>query len=90
MTRTALSKLPSIKKHGPGRELRTLLNLRSTNFTWEPTATGITIKTVWIRAWGRDESVRGKRDGTGRITAEHILSHYYPSTTLKSINYCKK
>ncbi|MEK5079252.1 stage II sporulation protein D [Solibacillus sp. FSL W7-1436] len=73
-----------------GRELRTLLNLRSTNFTWEPTAAGITIKT-----YGYGHGVGMSQHGAnamaqGGITAENILSHYYPSTTLKSINYCKK
>lgn len=73
-----------------GRELRTLLNLRSTNFTWEPTATGITIKTygyghgVGMSQYGANAMAQ---DG---LTAERILSHYYPSTTIKTINYCKK
>lgn len=78
------------KKTWSGREMRTLLNLRSTNFTWEPTATGITIKTygyghgVGMSQYGANAMAQGG------ITAENILSHYYPSTTLKSINYCKK
>ncbi|MBM7664795.1 stage II sporulation protein D [Solibacillus kalamii] len=78
------------KKTWTGREMRTLLNLRSTNFTWEPTAAGITIKTygyghgVGMSQYGADAMAQGG------LTAEGILSHYYPSTTLKSINYCKK
>ena len=78
------------KKTWSGREMRTLLNLRSTNFTWEPTAAGITIKTygyghgVGMSQYGANAMAQGG------ITAENILSHYYPSTTLKSINYCKK
>ncbi|WP_339263754.1 stage II sporulation protein D [Solibacillus sp. FSL W7-1472] len=78
------------KKTWTGRELRTLLNLRSTNFTWEPTETGITIKTygyghgVGMSQYGADAMAQGG------LTAEDILSHYYLSTTLKSINYCKK
>lgn len=78
------------KKIWTGREMRTLLNLRSTNFTWEPTAAGITIKTygyghgVGMSQYGADAMAQGG------LTAEDILSHYYPSTTLKSINYCKK
>lgn len=37
---------------------------------------------VWIRAWGRDESVWGRRDGTGRFNGGR-----YPFSLLSIDNF---
>lgn len=78
------------KKTWSGREFRTVLNLRSTYFTWEPTATGITITT-----YGYGHGVGLSQYGANTMaqngsTAQQILAHYYPSTTLQLINFCEK
>ncbi|MGN7478128.1 stage II sporulation protein D [Solibacillus silvestris] len=78
------------KKRWSGRDFRTLLNLRSTYFTWQHTATGITITT-----YGYGHGVGMSQYGANTMaqngsTAEQILAHYYPSTILQPINYCKK
>lgn len=78
------------KKTWSGREFRTLLDLRSTYFTWQPTAKGITITT-----YGYGHGVGLSQYGANTMaqngsTAEQILAHYYPTTTLESLNYCEK
>ena len=78
------------KKIWSGREIRTLLNLKSSSFKWSATATGITITTL-----GYGHGVGMSQYGANAMAhsgtaAEQILAHYYPNTTLKLINYCKK
>lgn len=73
-----------------GRELRQLLNLRSTNFTWQPTASGVKLITK-----GYGHGVGMSQQGANAMaqegaTAQQILAHYYPSTAIQSFDYCKK
>ncbi len=78
------------KKTWSGREFRTLLNLKSSNFTWSATANGITLTT-----YGYGHGVGMSQYGANAMAhngsaAKQILAHYYPNTTLETIKYCKK
>ena len=78
------------KKTWSGREFRTSLNLKSSNFAWSATKTGVTIKT-----YGYGHGVGLSQYGANAMAlngtaAEQILAHYYPNTILKTIKYCKK
>ena len=73
-----------------GREIRELLNLRSTNFTWHSSAKGVTITTYgYGHGVGMSQNGANTMAGQGS-TAQQILAHYYPNTTLKKVNYCEK
>ena len=77
-------------KKWSGREIRELLNLRSTNFTWQATAKGVTITTYgYGHGVGMSQNGANTMAGQGS-TAQQILAHYYPNTTLKKVNYCEK
>ena len=77
-------------KKWSGREIRELLNLRSTNFTWQASAKGVTITTYgYGHGVGMSQNGANTMAGQGS-TAQQILAHYYPNTTLKKVNYCEK
>lgn len=73
-----------------GREFRELLALRSTDFTWQPSTTGVTLITT-----GYGHGVGMSQQGANTMaqsgsTAAEIVAHYYPQTTVQTINYCQK
>lgn len=73
-----------------GRDFRNHLNLRSTNFSWQWSAKGVTIKTlgfghgVGMSQYGADTMAKNG------YTVEQILAHYYPGAKLEKKNFCTK
>lgn len=73
-----------------GREIRELLELRATHFTWEQATSGIQLTT---RGYGHGVgmSQEGANDMAQRgATAVDILAHYYPNTNVQTFDYCEK
>lgn len=73
-----------------GREMRELLNLRATHFTWQSTAKGVTLTTL-----GYGHGVGMSQEGANTLaqdgaTAQEILAHYYSNTSLQTFDYCQK
>ena len=73
-----------------GRDFRELLQLKSTNFDVKWSASGITFTT-----YGYGHGVGMSQHGANTLakngqTAEQILAHYYPETTIETTNYCKR
>ena len=73
-----------------GRDFRELLQLKSTNFDVKWSASGITFTT-----YGYGHGVGMSQHGANTLakngqTAEQILAHYYPETTIETTNYCKQ
>lgn len=73
-----------------GRDFRELLQLKSTNFDVKWSASGITFTT-----YGYGHGVGMSQHGANTLakngqTAEQILAHYYPNTTIETTNYCKR
>ena len=64
-------------KKWSGREIRELLNLRSTNFTWQASAKGVTITTYgYGHGVGMSQNGANTMAGQGS-TAQQILAHYW-------------
>ena len=73
-----------------GRQFRELLQLKSTNFVVKWSASGITVTT-----YGYGHGVGMSQHGANTLaksgqTAEQILAHYYPNTTIETTNYCSR
>ena len=73
-----------------GREMRERLNLRATNFTWQPTEAGIQFSTL-----GYGHGVGMSQEGANAMaqagaSAQQILEHYYPNTIIQNFDYCEK
>jgi stage II sporulation protein D len=72
-----------------GREFREMLQLKSTDFNVKWSASGLTITT-----YGYGHGIGMSQHGANTLakngqTAEQILAHYYPNTTIEKTNYCK-
>lgn len=73
-----------------GREMRELLQLRATYFTWKSTPKGVTLTTL-----GYGHGVGMSQEGAntlaqGGTKAQEILAHYYPNTAVQTFDYCQK
>lgn len=93
LLRNSTGRVDEVRLNGKtwtGREFRELLSLRSTNFDWQWSDKGVTITTYgYGHGVGMSQHGANTMGGSGQ-TAEQILAHYYPGTTLEEVDFCAR